>query len=408
MSVETPQVSVIIPAYNQAQFLASAIRSVLAQTYQNLEIIIVDDGSTDDTAEISQQFGNVVRYFCQENQGLAGARNTGIREARGKYVALLDSDDQWLPAFLQSMMSLTTQHPEATVYYCGVCYTNLDGHDLPQAATGRVVPAEAMYQAMLRGNFLVPSTIVMRRSTILAAGMFDPAFRRLQDWEFWLRLLRNGCIFAGTHACLVRYRLHDRSLTTDPATGQRAAMAIGQKLFGPDDEQWSVWNDEKQRAYGGIYRYCALMSLLHQSDWQACERYLQRALQIDPTIAADIDLFYELALGTQPPGYRGTTKGLDLESNASNIQRMLADIFRSTQVPDLISLRQQTYGTAYYALGLVAYNIGCSSLSRRFLFEALHFRPDLWLTATKILLRLFIGPRVINRLRELRSTSGRL
>ena len=97
----TTIVSVIIPAYNQARFLGEAIKSVLSQTYHNFEIIVVDDGSTDDTPLVASQFAGRINYFRQENQGLASSRNTGIRNSSGHFIALLDSDDQWLPNYLE-------------------------------------------------------------------------------------------------------------------------------------------------------------------------------------------------------------------------------------------------------------------------------------------------------------------
>ncbi|HEX9077055.1 MAG TPA: glycosyltransferase family A protein, partial [Anaerolineae bacterium] len=98
------RVSVVIPSYNHARYLRDAIRSVIAQTYRDFEIIIVDDGSSDDTPQVVAGFGNAVRYIRQENRGLAGARNTGVRAARGAFIGLLDADDIWMPEYLASML----------------------------------------------------------------------------------------------------------------------------------------------------------------------------------------------------------------------------------------------------------------------------------------------------------------
>src|SRR5690606_3248420 len=119
-------------------------------------------------------------------------------------------------------------------------YMDAKGQNLLQAPSSHVVSPETMYRTLLKANFLIPSTIIMRRLVVLAAGLFDPDFRRLQDWELWVRLLRQGYRFIGTSACLVRYRIHDSSLSTDPAGGQRAALALVEKHFGPDDGQPST------------------------------------------------------------------------------------------------------------------------------------------------------------------------
>jgi glycosyltransferase involved in cell wall biosynthesis len=372
-----PSVSIIIPAYNQAHFLAEAIDSALAQTARDFEVIVVDDGSTDETAAIIQAYADQVSAIWQENQGLAGARNTGIRAARGHFVALLDSDDAWLPTYLENMLAVATKRPEAAVYYCGVSYMDTAGQETPQPGSNLVVPPGEMYQTLLRANFLVPSTILMRREAVSSVGLFDPAFRRLQDWELWLRMLRQGYTFAGLPDRLVRYRLHDSSLSTNPADGQQAAMALAVKHFGPDDGQPVGWTADKRRMFGGVYRYYALTtSLIRSADWQACAHYLGQAFLIDPTLTDDIPLFYELALSTQPLGKRGTAIQLDLEKNERRIAQLLAHVFRQNS-PDRATLQRRAYGAAYYALGLVAYHMGVTAAARNYFWRAARHRLQL-------------------------------
>ena len=371
-------VSVVIPAYNQAQYLFGAIESVLTQKYKEYEIIVVDDGSTDNTPTVAKQFSDIIRYIHQENQGLAGARNTGIQVAKGELISLLDADDQWLPDYLQTMVALVNQQPEAAVYYCCAQSMDAEGNDLPQVFGGPNVPPDKMYETLLRADFLIPSTIMLRKSVVKAAGLFDPTFRRLQDGELWIRLLKKDFRFIGIPDVLVRYRIHSTSLSNDPSGGQQAMMALAIKHFGPDDGQPQTWSNDKQRAYGGVYRYHVLTSVQHQNDWKAASSFLRQGLQADPTLSTDLDLFYDLAHGNQPVGYRGTSFRVDLEHNASNITMMLEDVFSSSGALELKIMRRRTYGTANYALGLVAYNFDNRTLSRRFLLNALLYRPDLW------------------------------
>ena len=126
------RISVIIPVYNQARYLENAIKSVLIQVFTDYELIVVDDGSTDNCREVVAQFGNRVGYIWQENQGLAAARNTGIEAACGDMIALLDSDDLWLPGFLEKMMQTVSLQPEAVVYCCRARCIDSDGRELPQ------------------------------------------------------------------------------------------------------------------------------------------------------------------------------------------------------------------------------------------------------------------------------------
>jgi len=377
MKNKTPQVSVVIPLYNQAQYFTEAVESALGQTYRDFEIIVVDDGSTDDSAVVAQQYSDSVRYIRQANQGLAGARNTGIRAARADLVALLDSDDVWLPTYLERIMGLVAQYRQAVVYYCRAQCMDAEGRDLFQLLGGPVVPPDTIYQTLLRANFLIPSTVTMRRSVVVTADLFDVAFRRLQDWELWIRLLKQGHRFVGLEDVLVRYRIHGSSLSVDPTGGQRAAMALAAKNFGPDDGHWQDWSSDKRRAYGGVYRYHLLTSVQRQEDWDAGALNLRQALRADPSLAVDLNLFYDLALGSQPPGYRGTPYQVNLDENANHISSLLSDVFGSSAASELESVRRQTYGTAHYALGLVAYNTGQISPSRRFLLKALYYRPEL-------------------------------
>jgi len=374
----TANVSVVIPTYNDPHFLVYAIRSVQAQTYRDFEIIVVDDGSTGETKAVVSEFGGDLRYIRQENLGAAAARNTGILAARGKYVAFLDSDDLWLPTYLESMFSMVSQYPDAGVIYSCARYIDENGRELPQLVSLQKVTPDATRATLLRANFLIPSAIMVRRDVVLTAGLFDERLgSHCPDWDLWLRLARTQTFVHHPH-CLVRYRLHDGSLSVDIAGMHRGALMVIEKHFGPDDARRDSWSNQKRRAYGALYVYQALTTLLHRKLWEHCALYLRNALQCDRSLVTDLDLFYELALGTQPLGHRGTGFQLNLEENATALKRVLVDVFGPLAGAEWQSLRQRALGTAYYALGLVAYNTGRRAPSRRFLLEALRYQPRYW------------------------------
>jgi glycosyltransferase involved in cell wall biosynthesis len=403
MKANASRVSVIIPAYNQARFLAGAIQSVTAQTYRSYEIIVIDDGSTDHCHEVAASFGEQVRYIAQQNQGLAGARNTGIQAASGEFVGLLDADDLWLPNFLERMVSLADQKPAAAVYYC--CAQGMDelGNNLPQVFGGPPINPSLMYQTLLRSDFLIPSTILLRRDTIVAAGLFDPSLRSCEDWELWLRILPKHD-FIGTADCLVQYRLHGSSLSKNVSVMQHAVRSVMEKHFGPDDGQPGSWSQEKRRAYGGVYRYHALTSVQRLEDWQAGAEFFKKALQADPSLSTDLDFFYDLAHGTQPAGYRNTNYRLDFDANAERMIQLLNRVFDSSKESELELGRRRSFGTAYYALGLLAYNTGRLSLSRDYFRKALVFRPDLWMDKRVIgnSLKTILGPSTVEWMKKYR------
>lgn len=375
--MDTKLVSVIMPAFNSGKFIESAIKSVFEQTYTNWELIVVDDGSTDDTHLIVEKFSRDIRYIREENQGLAEARNAGIRDARGSLICLLDADDQWLPQYLERMMCLADEDREAAIYYCCAQAVDKDGNKLSQVLGCPPKQPGNLLNTLLRANFLIPSTVMMNYSSIKSGDCFDKNFRRLQDWELWIRLLRQGYRFKGLPEVLVNYRVHEKSLSVDPQGGQQAAMALVAKHFGVDDGEPELWTSQKRRAYGGIYRYHALTSVQGQRDWETGSKYLSKAIEVDPTLAIDLDLFYEILLSKQPPGYRDTNHQFEIEHTFADVMKMLANIFDTADSRGIAKLRPKAYGTANYAMGLVAYNLGHRAIGRCFLLKALFYRPEL-------------------------------
>lgn len=404
MRDSNPRVTVVIPAYNQAQYLTEAVDSVLSQSYQKFELVVVDDGSTDDTPDVISSYGDTIRSVRQENQGLAGARNTGIIEARGELIGLLDSDDAWEPNYLRKMISLADRFPESHVFFCSVLYVNGEGRELPQQPMIPIPSPEDMYSRMLRSNFLIPSTIFMRREAVIRAGLFDPNFRRLQDWELWLRMLRDGMKFVGIPDRLVHYRLHSTSLSTDFSTMQNAARAMAEKLYGPDDGAHHTWSQERQQAWGGVYRSFALTSLQRGGDWDEVRRFLDQALRVQPELSKDLDLFYELALGVQPLGHRGARHQPDLKENE---MKLVSAIEHITHLPDYI--QKESKATAYLGLGFAAYNAYLTELAREYFLRAVRIRPSLLGNRRLLtpLIKSFLGSRIRNALRSLKIRNGR-
>ncbi|MBV6451616.1 MAG: Undecaprenyl-phosphate 4-deoxy-4-formamido-L-arabinose transferase [Anaerolineales bacterium] len=368
-----PAISVIIPNYNQAHFLSNSIQSVLNQTFQDFEIIVVDDGSVDNSHEIANQFGNKVQCIRQENQGLAGARNTGIRASTGEVIGLLDADDEWMPGFLETMVGLVDENPDGAVFYCMAQCIDILGKDLPQQVGGPPVPADRVHQVLLRQNFIIPSTVLFRRKPIVEAGMFDATLRSCEDWDMWLRLLPSLKLI-GSPMCLVRYRVHGSSLSTNVQGMQDATRKVVEKHFGFDDRNPPSWSAEKRRAYGGMYRYQTISFIQRENNWKSAQIPLLKALQTDPSLASDLSFFYDLALGTQPVGYRGRGDLHEFETNAFQLENAL---YEACKTLDLVDLCGKARGTCYFALGLVCYNLGEPSKSRGYFLKALFHRPEL-------------------------------
>jgi len=194
-SRRAPLVSVVIPAYNCARFIGEALDSVFAQDYPELEVVVVDDGSTDDTCAVVEGYGDRVKLIRQRNAGAAVARNEGMRRASGEYVAFLDSDDLWLPGKLRLQIDHLESHRDVAMCCTrwNLLYPKADGsYPVERPAAPRSAPLDPKWSGWIYCGLLLDcevwtSTVVMRRELTARVGGFDPALRRGQDYDYWLR-----------------------------------------------------------------------------------------------------------------------------------------------------------------------------------------------------------------------------
>ncbi len=233
---DRPLVSVTIPAYNAATTLAETLESVLAQDHPSFEVVVVDDGSSDETAAVARRYAPRVRVVQKSNGGLADARNAGVRAARGALIALLDADDLCSPGRLSTQARLMTRRPEVALCctelsafdasgtfsqsYSSTYYSEI--RDTPGgigallAARGEVALSEEgrtavtyqgdAYEALVQGNFVHPPTVMFRKEVFDRAGGFDTSFRWTSDWEWFIRAARHGEVAFVDHP-LLAYRM---------------------------------------------------------------------------------------------------------------------------------------------------------------------------------------------------------
>jgi glycosyltransferase involved in cell wall biosynthesis len=194
--MKQPIVSIIIPAYNAEEYIKEAVESALAQTYANCEVVVVDDGSTDNTRNVLAPYlrAKKIIYIHQSNKGLAGARNTGVRKAKGGYIAFLDSDDIFLPEKIGKQVEILVEHPDF-----GVCYSDLmhftGGSPRRFFHHRYTYPSGDIFAPLLKKQFINPLTVMARRELFETYGYFDEALRRSEDWDLWLRWARAGIKF---------------------------------------------------------------------------------------------------------------------------------------------------------------------------------------------------------------------
>jgi len=227
-------VSVIIPVYNAREVIRETVDSVLKQTWSDYEIIVVDDGSTDESAAVVQQFREKVTYVYQDNKGVAQARNRGIEESTGEYIALLDHDDLWHPTKLEKQVAVLRQRPEVGLVITRIMHIRSDGTPTGNIA-GAYNPDDLFYHVFVKDYVPTPSSAMIRRSAFDAAGTFDPDFdsAALDDHELWARIA-TVCEIAAVEEPLT----YHRSRTAKPpeiALGHRRVL-IAKLLerFGKD------------------------------------------------------------------------------------------------------------------------------------------------------------------------------
>jgi len=273
-------VSVVIPAFNNAAYVGQAVDSVLAQDYKDLEIIIVDDGSTDHTSDVISNYGNSVNYIYQDNGGAPVARNTGISAAKSEYIAFLDSDDIWEPTNLATKMKVLREHADLDAVFSDFSIFNDDGTAVA-AAMRTLYPIFSqkkrrlqdifdekpvnlcagdqhtplyegnIFHSLLHGNFINLCSIVARKEALLTAGAFNESLITQQDYDLWLRLSRRSRI-GFIDAPLVRYRRHATQLTARKHTTRilRTVTGVLQPYY---DERRKILNEDEAVRFSHRY-----------------------------------------------------------------------------------------------------------------------------------------------------------
>ena len=212
-------VSIVIPAYNQARFVAQAVESALRQTHQPIEVVVVDDGSTDDTPEVLRAFADRsdVRIVRQPNAGLPAARNRGLDEAHGEFICFLDSDDRLGPRYVERLIAPLLADASLAFAYCDVQMvddTGTPSSDFSVGAARRVVSGD-IFDSLLVGGYFPPHAVLVRRSQLEQHGAFDLDLGGHADYELWLRLAAAGGRAAYVNDRLVDYRVYDGTMSRD-------------------------------------------------------------------------------------------------------------------------------------------------------------------------------------------------
>jgi glycosyltransferase involved in cell wall biosynthesis len=277
--MEVGKVSIVIPTYNHGRFVVSAVESALAQSYASTEVLVVDDGSTDNTRDVLAAFAGRIKYIYQENRGLSAARNTGIRAATGEFIALLDADDMWLPEKLAVQMDVFSEYSDAGLVSCGNVVIDALGR--------QVSPGEARgvggfrFRDLLRINGVSGgSNAVVKRLCFDAVGLFDESLRSSEDWDMWLRIaMRYPVRFTQQILVKVRVGANSMSAAKNADTMLANELRVLDKLFSDPGTKVNAY--DRGMAYS--CRYVAAAWAYHKvGNWRDARVYIGKAFRANP------------------------------------------------------------------------------------------------------------------------------
>jgi glycosyltransferase involved in cell wall biosynthesis len=231
-----PLVSVIIPTFNRGRMLKAAIDSVLAQEYQNVELIVVDDGSTDNTTELLNEYGQYLTVISQKNAGVSSARNAGIAAASGRYIAFLDSDDLWLPQKLTHQVQFFNLHPEALICQTEEIWMR-DGRRINPKLRHKKLSG-MIFEPSLHLCLVSPSAVMIRRSLFDEVGLFDKSLPACEDYDLWLRVSCRYPVYLIDTPLTIKQGGHSDQLSKAPGLDkyriQSLAKLLESDLLSPD------------------------------------------------------------------------------------------------------------------------------------------------------------------------------
>ncbi len=283
----TPAVSVIIPAYNAGSQLRDAIESASRQTYGDREVIVVDDGSTDQTESLVSFYGDRIRYYKQANRGVAAARNLGIAKAKGKYIAFLDADDLWLPTKLAEQVPLLEADPSLGLVYTDWAIVSDQGEITRSFLRDRPAASGDAFEAIVRCGFILTSGTVVRRACLDAVGSFDESRVVAEDYDLWLRVCyrwkialvdkplvvkrsrHTGLSSNSRRTAIEKVALFEKALKTYPDLSRKHRHLMRHQLM---QSYWDIGYDDFDNGAFGSARHNFLCSL--KAEWTSRKAFV--------------------------------------------------------------------------------------------------------------------------------------
>jgi len=296
---------VILPCYNGSRWISQAVESVLAQTYKDFELLVIDDGSTDNSGEIvsSYFYDERVRYIYQENKGFSGAINRGIRESEGEFIGFIGQDDLWLPNKLELQMRYFSKHPDVDLVHSSYFAINSEGRiigiknvEIPKASSRK-----ELIERLFLGNFIGFETVLVRKRCFDEVGLFDERMIGYSDHDMWLRMAGRFNIMGYIETPLIKKRIHELQLSKVKAEDVlRDEFLLVKKAI----DQYPFLKKVLRKKLASLYYEWGIV-LLKRGDGEAAKRKFLKSIRYQPwrlkSIAAYISpllyrILYEVVL----------------------------------------------------------------------------------------------------------------
>lgn len=356
------RVSIIIPTYNRSQLLRLTVESVLAQTYPNIETIVIDDGSTDDTAAAMAEYAGRIIYIRQEkNQGAAKAIEIGLQAASGEYINSLDHDDLFMPTKIERQVQILESRPDIDLVYCQSITIDKDGNLVGKATT---LPEQDILKELVMANFIWSGAPLLRRCCLEAIPIHEKA--AILDWNVWLRIALAGHRFACVQEPLGAYRVLQNSMMSNVASIEKGAQASLDNVFSNSQLPLDVLA-VKDQAYAKMH--FGLSGLYYAArQWDDAQRNLTKFLTFHPCVFEQPATLWQYF-------WDGILKNFRIAHPITTIKDMFDHL---PPIADgLLPYRLQFLSSAYVTKALQCYVTGEVVKARRDLEEAVALYPDL-------------------------------
>jgi len=350
-------VSVIIPLYNQKEYVKRAIESVLKQTYSPIEIIVINDGSTDNPHEVLDKYFGKVKVIDQKNQGLAATRNIGLKNCLGEYIQFLDADDTILKDKIAKQVKILEKNKDCSLTACRAVWVDEEGKTL--SVQKKYLNKFPTIKEFLMENQFPVHSVLMKKAILLKTGLFDEKMNSYEDLDLWIRILLNGYKIICTNHVLVKYFQISNAMSSNADIMYNARMKILKKYFTvfpfKDNFREKVYSNAYLQSSGLMYRGKKI---------EKARELILKAIKLNPLILNDFYFYYDFKQFYKPINLNRKCTLNEILSSQKELLTILKQV-KKMNSPFVKQLLARAYSHYYFSLALSHLLLGDF---RKFLF----------------------------------------